>query len=228
LSRGEKNKYRLGLFTDSISQIAMSFVSIYFIMEVVHGKLTIGNLTFLLASVANLHGAFSNFFNFLGKQYQDSLFVTDLFKLIDQKPSVNYKKEGIVLDEDTPKIEFKNVSFKYPNTDKIVLKNFNLTINPGEKIAIVGINGAGKTTMVKLLSRFYDPIEGKILIGGYDLRDLEINAWYDKLSILSQEYIKYYLLAKEAIGVGDVKKMFNDKLIKEAAKASEAHAFIEE
>jgi len=228
LSKGERSKYRLGLFTDTISQMAISFVSIYFIMDVIHGNLTIGGLTFLLASVNNLHGAFANFFGLVGRQYQDSLFVTDLFKLMDHEPSINYKKEGVVLDKNTPKIEFKNVTFKYPNTDKVVLKNFNLTINPGEKIAIVGINGAGKTTMVKLLSRFYDPTKGKILIGGHDLKDLEINTWYDKLSILSQEYIKYYLLAKEAIGVGDVKKMFNDKLIKEAAKSSEAHAFIEE
>ncbi len=228
LSKGEKKKYKLGLFTDSISQAAMSIVSIYFIFDVIHGNLTIGNLTFLLASVGNLHGAFANLFSFLGRQYQDSLFVTDLFKLIDQKPSIDYKKEGVVLDNTTPKIEFKDVTFKYPGTDKIVLKNFSLTINPGEKIAFVGVNGAGKTTLIKLLSRFYDPTKGKIFIGGYDLKDLEINSWYEKLSILSQEYIKYYLLAKEAIGVGDVKKMFNEKLIKEAAKASEAHAFIEE
>ena len=146
----EKRKYFSSLFSDSFSQITISFVTIYFIYEVIHGNISIGNLTFLLISISNFHISFGELFMFVGRQYQDNLFINDFFKLLDTKPELDFKQDGKTNISKTPKIEYKNVWFKYPGTDEYILKNFSLTINSGEKIAIIGVNGAGKTTLIKL------------------------------------------------------------------------------
>ncbi len=222
----EKRKYFSSLLSDSFSQITISFVTIYFIFEVIHGHISIGNLTFLLISISNFHVSFGELFMFVGRQYQDNLFINDFFKLLDTKSELDFKQDSKTEISKNPKIEYQNVWFKYPGTDNYILKNFSLTINSGEKIAIIGVNGAGKTTLIKLLCRFYDPTKGKILIDGINLKDLNIDTWLDNLSILSQEFIKYSLLTKEAIGVSDIQKNFDIDTIIDAAKSSEADQFI--
>ena len=126
-----------------------------------------------------------------------------------------------------PSIEFNNVSFKYPDTDNYILKNFSLTIKPGEKIAIVGINGAGKTTFVKLLCRFYDPTNGNIRINGIDLKQIDKKHWYSILGILFQDFSYYNFTAEKTISLGRMNGITDRNKILKAAKLSEAHSFIE-
>jgi len=105
----EKRKYFSSLFSDSFSQITISFVTIYFIYEVIHGNISIGNLTFLLISISNFHISFGELFMFVGRQYQDNLFINDFFKLLDTKPELDFKQDGKTNISKTPKIEYKNV-----------------------------------------------------------------------------------------------------------------------
>ncbi len=225
----DRKKLLIRTLTAGLSQTATAFTSGLFIFQVINGNLQIGTLTFLLASLGSLRQSLSGFFGNLGRQYQDSLFVTDIFKLIDTKPAIFQPKPGIMLpDNHTPEIIFENVTFVYPGRDTPVLKNFSLTIAPGEKIALVGGNGAGKTTLIKLLCRFYDPTEGRILVNGSDLRHIDLESFYHLMGVLFQDYASYHFVVKEAIGVGRMDKQNLSQKVKEAAHASEADIFIEE
>jgi ATP-binding cassette subfamily B protein len=227
--KNEKRKLLAQLFVLCFSQLVIAFAIVYFTIQVVEGNLLIGTLTFILASVGDLRQSLSGLFSNLGRQYQDSLFVTDIFKMLDLKPAVEKPQKGVVLDpKKTPEIVFENVTFSYPGTKTEVLKNFSLKIAPGEKIALVGINGAGKTTFVKLLCRFYDPDEGRITIDGHDLKELDLESWYSQLGAIFQDYARYHFVVKEAIAVGRTGTASSLEKVKEAAQASEADIFIEE
>ena len=227
--KNEQKMLKKEIFAMLLSQLVMGFAIVWFIFEVVNGKIQIGTFTFVIASIGSLRGAFSGLFRNMGRQYQDSLFVTDVFKFLDIKPEIKKPKEGIILDKNkTPEIIFENVSFSYPNTKKKVLKNFSVKISAGSKMAIVGVNGAGKTTFVKLLCRFYDPDEGRILIDGYNLKDIDLESWYYQLGAIFQDYSNYHFLVKESIAIGRVGKESDIEKVKEAAKSSEADIFIEE
>lgn len=212
-----------------ISQAAMIFAMIFFIVQVAAGNMLVGTLVFVIGSMGHLKNALSSLFINLGRQYQDSLFVSDFLEFLDIKPVIKKPETGIALNKNkTPEIIFDNITFSYPGTEKIILKNFSLKISPGEKLALIGVNGAGKTTLIKLLCRFYDPTKGKILIDGRDLKEIDLESWYHNLGVLFQDYDHYHFVVKDAIAVGRSGNGTNMQKIKSSAKASEADIFIEE
>ncbi len=185
-----------------------------FTFQIFLKKYTIGDFTFFLNTLFTFSGEISNILLNIGSLYENDLFVDDYFKLMYLKNktiiSLNPRKISEV-----KKIEFRNVSFIYPSSKNYALKNINLIIQKGENIAIVGHNGAGKTTLIKLLFRFYDPTEGKILVNNIDLRELDLNFWYDQFGVLFQDFAKYYLTLKENIFFGNVKKL-DEQLVRKA------------
>lgn len=227
--RAERKRLWLQLCSLALTQIVIAYALVVLVQQVIAGHLLIGTFTFFLASIGGLRQSLSGFFSNLGRQYHDGLFIGDVFSLLDLKEVVKKPKSGIRLDQSkTPEIRFEDVSFSYPGTGRVTLKNFSLVISPGEKVALIGINGVGKTTFVKLLCRFYDPDKGKILIDGHDLRDVDLESWYALLSVLFQDYAKYHFIVKDAIAVGRTGNKFSLERVKDAAKASEADVFIEE
>ena len=123
-------------------------------------------------------------------------------------------------------IEFVNVSFAYPGTDRYVLKDINLTIRPGETAVLVGLNGAGKTTFIKLLTRLYDPSEGKILLDGKDLREYDVKDLYSMFGIIFQDFGKYAITVSENIEFGDIRGEHAEGDVKNAAVCANADAYI--
>jgi ATP-binding cassette subfamily B protein len=227
--QNEQKRLRREMAALTVAQLTIAFATVYFILEVVNGGLMVGTLVFVLASIAGLRQALGGLFMNLGQQYQDSLFITDIFKLLDIEPALVKPPQGFILPHDeTPEIVFDHVSFAYPGTDKAVLKNFSLKVEPGEKVALIGANGAGKTTIVKLLCRFYDPTEGRILIGGRDIREIDIESWYSILGALFQDYAHYPFIVKETIALGRTGSPLAMDQVKNAARSSEADTFIEE
>ncbi len=189
----------------------------------------IGTLTFILASVGELSSSLTELFVFLGRQYADSLFVTDTFKFLDSKPIITSPTNCLNLNPaTTPHIVFDNITFTYPRAKKPALQNFSLEIKPGEKVAIVGVNGAGKTTLVKLLFRFYDPQIGKITIDGIDIKEIDLNCWYQKIGAIFQDYAHYHLLVRDAIAIGNSGEETSVEKVKSAAQFAEVATFIEE
>lgn len=127
-----------------------------------------------------------------------------------------------------PAIEFKDVSFRYPGTDRLILDKFNLTIAGGEKVALVGENGAGKTTLIKLILRFYDVPAGEVLINGLNIKHIDLAKWRADVGALFQDFIKYQFSLKENVFFGDLSKGSNLGFLKEAVKKSGADSFIDD
>lgn len=206
------------------------FVSVFlFTKMVIAGNTAIGEYTFLFASLSRFQNQLSMFFGRIGTQYQSALKIRDLFAFLDIVPTLKIataQNEIILADHSTPIIEFRNVSFSYPGSERQVLKNINLTIKPGEKLAIVGVNGAGKTTFTKLLSRFYDPTDGEILIGGHDLKKINLDSWYQHIGVVFQDYGRYYYTVNRSIAAGVDHQNPNMERVLTAANQSGSDTFI--
>jgi len=196
--------------------------------QVLSGGMTIGDYTFFISLLARITDSAAGVVLNFGEMYENNLYVDHFFEVLNLpkiiKEPVRTKDLGNSLQP--PKIEFKNVSFKYPGSENLVLKNINFTIEPGKNIAIVGHNGAGKTTIVKLLCRFYDVTSGEILINGINLKDVKLSHWYRFLGTLFQEFMHYDFTVEENIMLGNP-DLKDRELLKKAAKESGAAEFIE-
>lgn len=138
--------------------------------------------------------------------YDTLLYMEKYFNFINLKNNFNLGTKKF--NDNFQKIEFKNVSFKYENSDNYALKNISFCINKGEKIAIVGENGSGKSTMVKLLLKLYNLEEGNIYIDSNDFKDIEINNYRNKFSAVFQDFSKYDLTLDENIYISDINKKY--------------------
>ena len=150
-----------------------------------------------------------------------ALFLTDLIAFFEIKPTVQNKPNALPAPRPIRRgIEFRNVSFAYPGTERRVLKNFNFTIEPGERIALIGENGQGKTTVVKLITRLYDPTEGEILLDGVDLREYSIEDLHREMGVIFQDFMRYEMTVRENINVGHIEVAHSDEEIEIAAEKS--------
>src|SRR6202041_3654313 len=121
------------------------------------------------------------------------------------KPAVTSNPDGALIPRPIRRgFEFRNVSFAYPGTTRRVLSNFNFTLAPGERIALIGENGQGKTTVVKLITRLYDPTEGQILLDGVDLREYSLEDLHKEIGVIFQDFMRYEMTARENIAIGRV------------------------
>ena len=227
--KAERKKFLNQLLALSVSMSTEAVALTILILSVIHRNVDIGTMTFVIASMYELQNAFSGFFMSVAGQYKDSLFVTDILKILDTKPVIKKPDPGIVIDGSvTPEIEFQNVSFSYPGTARLILKNLSLKIDRGQKLALVGVNGSGKTTIVKLICRFYDPTEGRILINGYDLRDIDLESLYHLMSVLFQDFATYNFPVKQSIAMGRPSDTIDMEKVVKAAQISESDTFIKE
>ena len=166
-----------------------------------------------------------SFFRAIGRLYEDTLFAENLLSFLDLSPdsvegalSRGNQSQIRVPRPIQQSIEFRNVSFHYPRSDRLVLKDLSFTLRPEETIAVVGENGAGKTTLVKLLARFYDPSEGVILLDGKDLREYDLEDLRHQIGVIFQDFIRYDLTVKENIGLGQIEHVDNMNRIVHASE----------
>ena len=156
-----------------------------------------------------------------------ALFLTDLIAFFEMKPRVESKVGGLAAPNPIMRgFAFKNVSFAYPGTSRRILSNFNFTLCPGERVALIGENGQGKTTMVKLITRLYDPTEGQILLDGIDLREYDLTSLHSEIGVIFQDFMRYEMTARENITVGRIEIPHTQEEIEYAAKKSLAAGVI--
>lgn len=199
------------------------------IMATLQGEITVGLLTFYAGATNRFSDALNNFFRSLSRQYEEALYLVDYFKFMDLENTIEYGDISLVKTSEPPLIEFRNVSFAYPGTEKLVLKGLNLKINPSERIAFVGVNGAGKTTIIKLLCRFYDVTDGEILIDGKNIKDLDLDTWYKTIGVLFQSFIRYgQFSVSENVQLGDVDRIGDKDSLDQAIFKADAKDFINE
>lgn len=214
--------------TRIIEFLAFLFTQFLNLKAVLAGSLGIGQFTLYFQQTQNImlgaHGMLDHYSSInMRNKYIEKYFEFMAKERIIHSPIDATPIPKIPLP---PTIEFKNVSFKYPNTKRYILKNFNLLIHTGEKIAFVGENGAGKTTLIKLLLRFYDVTEGELLVNGVNIKHINLEKWYAIIGVLFQEFIKYQFTFKENVYFGNKKEANNLELLKDAIKKSGADEFV--
>jgi len=216
-----------GLFA-AISTMAYYGAYAYIVWRTVDGQFTLGDLAFLSGSFLRLNSLFNQLLIGVTNIAGQSLYLDDLFSFFDIKPTITLS--------DSPKpfpvpirqgIVFENVGFRYPDTERWAVRGLDFTMEAGKAVALVGENGAGKTTIVKLLTRLYDPDEGRILIDGIDLRDIEIEELRRHIGVIFQDFIRYSFTAAENIGVGRMEEQLDRERVTTAAEQSLAAPVIE-
>lgn len=195
---------------------------VYAIYEAITGQYpNIGAFVLVTQAIQQASSNFQQAFSTASGIADQALFLTDLIAFFEIKPTVQNRPNALPAPRPIRRgFEFKNVSFAYPGTQRMVLKNFNFSIEPGERIALIGENGQGKTTVVKLITRLYDPTEGQILLDGVDLRDYSIEELHREMGVIFQDFMRYEMTVRENIGVGRVEIPHTEEEIRAAAEKS--------
>jgi len=200
---------------------------VFVIWRTVIGTLTIGSLTFLAGAILQCSANIQQIFSTVSSIADQALFLTDLVAFLEMQPTIRSKPGAIEVPRPIMRgFEFRNVSFRYPGGSRQVLNGFNFSLRPGERVALIGENGQGKTTIVKLMTRLYDPLEGQILLDGVDLREYDLDSLYREIGVIFQDFMRYEMTARENIAVGRIEEIANLALLNQSARKSMADEVI--
>lgn len=216
------------LIAQSTASLFVFVIYGFIVYQTVYGNMMLGDLVLYHQALRRGQDSLSNVMTNMSGLYEDNLFLSNLYELLSLTPCVvdcavprsmpAPMRSGIVLQD---------VDFQYSGTSRQALKQINLTINPGETIALVGENGSGKTTLIKLLCRLYDPTAGHTTLDGIDLKDLSVVDLRRQISVVFQDYAKYQLTAQDNIRLGNIDCAPNQPNIRKAAFYSGAHDVIQ-
>ncbi|NEO30601.1 MAG: ABC transporter ATP-binding protein [Symploca sp. SIO3C6] len=215
----------LGRFGAGILALLISGIALLWMgRQVLLGLITLGDLALFYQAFNRGQGLIKSLLGNLGQIYQNSLFISNLFEFLQLEPKIINPLQATPIPSRLRQgIEFREVTFRYPGSERAVLENFNLTIPVGKIVAIVGDNGAGKSTLTKLLCRFYDPESGSVELDGNDLRNFEVEELRRQITMLFQSPVPYYLTAAENIKLGDLSVTPTQAEIETAARVSGIH-----
>jgi ATP-binding cassette, subfamily B, bacterial len=199
----------------------------YSIYRTIQGRYSIGDLTLITTAIMQAMSNIQQAFSTASGVADQALFLTDLLAFFEMKPRVESMENGQRVPRPIRRgFEFRNVSFAYPGTDRRVLSNFNFTLSCGQRVALIGENGQGKTTIVKLITRLYDPTEGEILLDGVDLREYDLADLHSEIGVIFQDFMRYEMTARENIEVGRVEVEHTVDELENAAQKSLASEVI--
>ena len=217
-----------GIMFATFGTLAYYFAYVFILLSTIAGRITVGDLTFLAGSFNRMRNLLQMIMSRFSSIAESSLYLRDFFDFMEIEPRIVSVPGAIPFPEKlTEGFRFENVSFKYPGSKQWALKDVSFCLNAGEKIALVGENGAGKTTLVKLLARLYDPTEGRILLDGVDIRQIELNSLRSQIGIIFQDYVRFHFTASDNIAVGNIDEIKNKTLIEDSAQKSLADTVIE-
>lgn len=219
----QEGKYRSGsklLIPTKVLELAGSTIGLVVVLrQFLAGMISLEKYFFLSGALVRIGGSLNNIFGTLSRMQEGLLLANSYFEIIDKKAVITDTPRAIKLSTgEAPSIKFENVSFTYPDQDEAVFENLNITIGAGEHVAMVGENGAGKSTFIKLLLRFYRPTSGVIRINDVDLQDIAIESWYSLLATLFQDFNQYPLSIAENIEIGRSNQVTDKKMLKKAGE----------
>lgn len=225
------------ILSESLWQIALGIVSVivnlFFCgivaLRVLSGEIMLGDYTLYTGAIMSIATCIATLISTSAGVYEGTLFIDNLMYFMNKSPGiVPTVTPGAKVKRNAPHtIEFKNVSFHYPGSERCVLQNINITFSPGQTTVLVGLNGAGKTTLIKLLTRLYDPTDGVILLDGRDIREYDLESLYGMFGIIFQDFGRYAVTVGENISFGDLSLTPSHDSLMEAARQSNADGFIE-
>ncbi|AMD00399.1 ABC transporter ATP-binding protein [Halomonas chromatireducens] len=223
-----KRRTMVELVVASIASVAF-FGSLGFLAwQTAEGRNSVGDLVLFLLIFQRAQSMGQELVQQLSKLYEDHLYIGLLFEFLDIRPSISepehpVKVPGVL----SSGVAFENVGFSYPGTDIPVLRDINLTIRPGQIVALVGANGSGKTSLIKLLCRLYDPTSGRITLDGIDVREFGVEDYRRVFSVIFQDYTHYAATVRDNIRFGDIREPEDTPAVKAAAINAGAAPFID-
>jgi ATP-binding cassette subfamily B protein len=178
------------------------------LLHAARGEITIGMLTFLAASFGRGRDVIQSLLMSASNVFEQALYLRDLFVFLDMQPTIesppNARQVPIKIESG---FVFENVGFRYPGSDRWAVRNVDMVLQPGERVALVGENGAGKTTITKLMARLYDPTEGRITLDGVDLKEYDLSSLRHAIGVIFQDFVRYDMRFDENIGVGEIESV---------------------
>ncbi len=220
-------RYFAGFGWGTLTTLASSGTFLYVAILAIRGQVTLGALTVYTQAANQVQGAFQGILGGVQGIYENGLYLSTLNELLEREPRIAAPEHPAPVRRPFQQgIEFRHVSYGYPGREALALDDVSFTIEPGETVALVGRNGAGKSTVVKLLGRLYDPTSGQILIDGRDIRDYDPAELRRQIGVMFQDYATYQFSASENIGVGNVEQIDDLDAIRNAADRAGADAVI--
>lgn len=218
-----------GSTLSALGTLAYYGAYVFILLQTVSGAISVGTLTFLAGSFERMRSMLQGIMNRFSRIAEQSLYLQDLFDFLELQPRIRSSQSGRTVPNPIRRgFTFDNVSFKYPGSEQWAVRNLSFHLHAGEKMALVGENGAGKTTVVKLLARLYEPTEGRILLDGVDLREYRLADLRNTTGIIFQDYIRFQMKAQENIAIGNIAELNTMLLIEDAARKSLADTVVEE
>jgi ATP-binding cassette, subfamily B, bacterial len=210
--RFHKETRELGI-RRAVVGILLSFVRVggyygaYLLMvaRAIGGSISLGSLTFLAGTFSRGRDLVSNILLSASGIHEQSLYLRDLFVFFEMQPTIASRPGAPRVPRPIARgFVFDDVGFKYPGSERWAIRNVSFELHAGERLALVGENGAGKTTITKLLARLYDPTEGRILLDGIDLRDYDVASLRQAIGVIFQDFVRYDMRFDENVGVGEI------------------------
>ena len=204
------------------------FLFLYIARKVCLGETQVGDYSLYTGALNSISACVASFISVISTIYEGTLFIDNIIAFMKEKKTiVPLLKEPLHVKRHVGhSIKFENVSFRYPGTNRDVIKNINAEITPGSTVVLVGLNGAGKTTLIKLITRLYDPTEGRILLDGTDIRNYSTEELYSIFGIIFQDFGKYAVSVKENIAFGQIDEPVDENKIVNSAVQSNSDVFI--
>ena len=205
------------------------YYSIYilFIQDVIIGIITIGTLTYISGILLNLRNRINGFFNTVAWINDRASYLGDFFAFFSLQPDTDISEYDDDNIDDTNGLVFSHVSYMYENKDDYAVRDLFFKITNGEKVLIMGVNGSGKTTIIKLICKLYQPTEGVIYLNGKNIQSIDNQEYYKQISAIFQDYIKYEMTAAENISIGNLEWLNDMQKIEDCAKMCGADKLIE-
>lgn len=218
--------FKTGLL-DLLAWLAMAVneIAVYIlaVVKLAAGEIGVGDVAYYVSVVSRFRDDINHIAYRFNEFDRNADELNDVRGFLEMEPLMD--KSGTRMPGKNPVIEFRNVSFHYPNAQRNILENCSFTVKWGEKVGLVGTNGSGKSTLVKLLCRFYDPTGGRILLDGADYREYDIDALRALFGVLFQDYVRYSMTLRENVALGDEARISEDAAILDACKKSKVSDF---
>jgi ATP-binding cassette subfamily B protein len=222
-------RYIVGFLWSSITTLAGSATYLYVALQAVAGRLSLGDLTLYTQAASSVQSSIQGILGGFSGLYEHNLYLNNLYELLETPARIQAPANPRPLPNPVRgELVFDHVSFSYPGSGVQALTDVSFRIAPGETLAVVGRNGAGKTTLIKLICRLYDPIEGRILLDGVDIREVDPDQLRATIGAMFQDFVAYQATASENIGLGDLPGLENAPAIEAAARKGGAHELISE
>jgi ATP-binding cassette subfamily C protein len=222
-SAAEKKKYPYGCGNDIVNGIRDGLCYLYVGFMAFRKLISVGDFTMYIGTIYSFMSAVTSSVSIFQETLNRCAYAYDYIEFMEFPSAKDYSGDGVLARENgvikTPEIEFRGVSFKYPRAKEYTLKNVNITIPVGQRLSIVGLNGAGKTTFIKLLCRLYDVTEGEILIDGVNIENFSESEYRKLISVVFQDFATFAFSLKDNVALADAENASDESIYTALEKA---------